>query len=191
MMAMSFDIAIFFSLGGFMEQGRLKLYRIDMKYVRDLHNADDRVPSVSPQIDKEKRTFLGVVIVCNSRKYVIPLSHPKEKHTRMRTTVDFEKIYNRQGKLIGVLNINLMIPVGNKQLQSLDLKIRSSDSPENIRYKNLCIDEQHWCRENHERIINKANALYKLCTTDSGYKGKSRCLDFQKLEEVCDRYQAK
>ena len=30
----------------------LKLYQIDMKYVRDLHNADDRVESVSPQIGK-------------------------------------------------------------------------------------------------------------------------------------------
>ena len=32
---------------------QLKLYQIDMKYVRDLHNADDRVESVSPQIGKE------------------------------------------------------------------------------------------------------------------------------------------
>jgi protein AbiQ len=40
-----------------MEQ--LKLYQIDMKYVRDLHNADERVESVSPQIGKEG--FLCVV----------------------------------------------------------------------------------------------------------------------------------
>ena len=31
---------------------QLKLYRIDMKYVRNLHNVDDRVESVSPQIGK-------------------------------------------------------------------------------------------------------------------------------------------
>ena len=43
--------------GVIMEQ--LKLYYIDMKYVRDLHNADDRVDSVSPQIGKENRVFIG------------------------------------------------------------------------------------------------------------------------------------
>lgn len=32
-----------------MKQERLNLYRIDMKYIRNLHNIDDRVSSVSPQ----------------------------------------------------------------------------------------------------------------------------------------------
>lgn len=34
-----------------MTQLPLEVYRIDMKYIRDLHNIDDRVFSVSPQID--------------------------------------------------------------------------------------------------------------------------------------------
>lgn len=33
-----------------MKQERLNLYRIDMKYIRNLHNVDNRVSSVSPQI---------------------------------------------------------------------------------------------------------------------------------------------
>lgn len=36
-----------------------------MKYIRNLHNIDDRVFSVSPQIGKDERPFLGVIIVCN------------------------------------------------------------------------------------------------------------------------------
>ena len=43
----------------------LEVYRIDMKYIRNLHNIDDRVLSVSPQIGKDERPFLGVIIVCN------------------------------------------------------------------------------------------------------------------------------
>ena len=35
-----------------MEQERLNLYYMDIKYIRDLHNADERVQSVSPQIQK-------------------------------------------------------------------------------------------------------------------------------------------
>ena len=44
-----------------MTQERLNLYLIDMKYVRDLHHADDRVSSVSPQIGKQHRIYVGVV----------------------------------------------------------------------------------------------------------------------------------
>ena len=34
-----------------MKQERLNLYRIDMKYIRNLHNIDDRVSSVSPKLE--------------------------------------------------------------------------------------------------------------------------------------------
>ena len=47
MLAMSYGIANFFK-GIIMKHNRLNLYHIDMKYVRNLHNADDRLSSVSP-----------------------------------------------------------------------------------------------------------------------------------------------
>lgn len=50
-----------------MEQLPLEIYRIDMKYIRNLHNIDDRVLSVSPQIGKNERSFLGVIIICNEQ----------------------------------------------------------------------------------------------------------------------------
>ena len=78
----------------YMEQ--LRLYQIDMKYVRDLHNADDRVESVSPQIGKASRVFVGVVITHNNRKYCIPLSHPKEKHKKMSQPFHFSNYFKRK-----------------------------------------------------------------------------------------------
>ena len=42
-----------------MTQSPLEVYRIDMKYIRKLHNVDDRVFSISPQIGKDERPFLG------------------------------------------------------------------------------------------------------------------------------------
>lgn len=87
---------------------------MDIKYIRDLHNVDDRVSSVSPQIGKENRVYIGIVVMCNDNKYVIPLSNPKQKHTQMKTTADFDKIFDKKGRLIAVLNFNLMIPVEEK-----------------------------------------------------------------------------
>ena len=174
-----------------MAQERLNLYLIDMKYVRDLHHADDRVSSVSPQIGKQHRIYVGIVVFCNKRKYLIPLSHPVEKHKKMKPRADFDKIIDKHGKLIGVLNYNLMIPVEDKQIQRVDLKRMKTDTPADKYYKNLCIDEMAWCRKNQEVIVNKANVLYALCTEQSDYKGKERCLDFKKMEKICDKYNSK
>lgn len=171
-----------------MKQERLNLYRIDMKYIRNLHNVDNRVSSVSPQIGKQHRIYIGIIIICNDRKYLIPLSHPVEKHKKMNPRADFDKITDKHGRLIGVLNYNLMIPVENHQLIKVDLKTRKTDSANEIHYKQLCIDELNWCRKHADTIINKANCLYALCTGTSNYKGKSRCLDFKKLEVACEKY---
>ena len=59
-------------------QPKLAMYHIDMKYIRDLHRVDDKVPSVSPQIGKANRVFLGIIVLLHGQKYCIPLSHPKE-----------------------------------------------------------------------------------------------------------------
>lgn len=170
-----------------MKQERLNLYRVDIKYVRNLHNVDDRVSSVSPQIGKQHRVYIGIVIICNSKNYLIPLSHPVEKHKRMKSRVDFDKIVNKQGKLLGVLNYNLMIPVQEKHLIKIDLCQSPEDTPKVRCYKQLCIDELNWCRKNTDIIVNKANVLYSLCTEKSNYKGRGRCLDFLKLEAECKK----
>ena len=171
-----------------MKQERLNLYRIDMKYIRNLHNVDNRVSSVSPQIGKQHRIYVGIVVICNERKYLIPLSHPVEKHKRMNPRADFDKIINKNGKLLGVLNYNLMIPVEEQQLLKVDLKADKDDSVGEKYYKQLCIDELNWCRKHADVIINKANCLYQLCTSESNYKGKTRCLDFKRLEAECEKY---
>ena len=109
----------------------------------------------------------------------------------MSSRADFDKIIDTHGKVIGVLNYNLMIPVEDSQLLKIDLSTDRKDSPRDRFYKQLCIDELNWCRKNSELIINKANCLYRLCASDSNYKGKNRCLDFEKLELVCDKYNEK
>ena len=174
-----------------MTQERLNLFLIDIKYIRNLHQVDDRVSSVSPQIGKQHRIYVGVVVICNNRKYLIPLSHPVEKHKKMKPRADFDKIIDKRGKLIGVLNYNLMIPVKDTHIKRVDLIKQRTDTLSEKHYKDLCIDELNWCRRNQEVIVNKANVLYSLCTGFSDYKGKERCLDFKKMEAICDKYNPK
>ena len=129
-----------------------KLYKVDMKYIRNLHNIDDKVLSVSPQAGKDNRVFVGIVIICGVHKYCIPLSSPKKKHMKMKNSMDFSKI-EVNGNLLGVLNFNLMIPIEEEQLQLVDTTVFKRDR-ENIRYyKRLCEQELEWCQKNSDKNI--------------------------------------
>lgn len=167
-----------------------KLYKVDMKYIRNLHKIDDKVLSVSPQAGKDNRVFVGIVIICGIHKYCIPLSSPKDKHKKMKNSMDFSKI-EINGNLLGVLNFNLMIPIEEEQLQLVDTTIFKRDR-ENIKYyKRLCVQELEWCQNNSEVICNKANVLYKKYLSNEPFTGRNRCLNFSKLESECKKYNSK
>lgn len=167
-----------------MEQERLNLYYMDMNYIRDLHNADDRVQSVSPQIHKSNRPFVGIVVICDEHKYCVPLDSAKEKHKTQKNDVDFTRIFDGE-KLISVLNFNNMIPVADRFITKIDLKPSPRDNYARAHYKKLCIKEIEWCRKNQDAIIKKANKLYYLVQKPNcSSMLKKRCNDFKKLEKV-------
>lgn len=172
-----------------MKNQRLNLYQIDIKYIRNLHRIDDHVMSVSPQISKNNRTFVGIITVCGKQEYCIPLTSIKEKHLNIRDKIDFTKIYDGK-KAIAALNFNNMIPVNESQLFPIDIQINESDSPALKGYKKLCQKEISWCRIHHYDIINKASVLYKKYLSGEPLLCRSRCLNFPKLEEECKKYNA-
>ncbi|MBQ6319692.1 MAG: type III toxin-antitoxin system ToxN/AbiQ family toxin [Lachnospiraceae bacterium] len=53
--------------------------------------------------------------------------YEKEKHKNMANNSELHKI-EVEGRLIGVLNFNLMIPVTEAQLIPIDLKVHSNDT---------------------------------------------------------------
>lgn len=167
-----------------MEQKRLNLYLIDMKYIRNLAKADDRVMSVSPQVGKGTRPFVGIVIVCGKQKYCIPLSSPKSKHKTMKNDVDFMKILDGE-RLIGVLNFNNMIPVDESCILPLNLRVNGRDDAATRNYKKMAAKQLDWCQRNQEAIVKKANKLYIMVQSGkaNGFL-KRRCCDFKKLEMV-------
>ena len=168
---------------------RLNLYHIDMKYIRDLAKADDNVMSVSPQIGKASRPFVGIVIICDNKSYCIPLSSPKPKHQNMKNDKDFSKMRDKKGKLIGVINFNNMIPVDETVISRIDMRIHNNDNPQDRAYKNLLNNQLDWCNENKDSIINKANKLYKIVTEtpDKMINLTKRCCNFRKLEGILEK----
>ncbi|SDB68492.1 type III toxin-antitoxin system ToxN/AbiQ family toxin, partial [Butyrivibrio sp. INlla16] len=88
-----------------------------------------------------------------------------------KSQVDFIKIFddskkNEDGtsKLIGVLNINNMIPVIDSVIQKVDLTIHKNDAVEIKNHKELMQKQLKWCRDHADTIENRANKVYDLVT---------------------------
>lgn len=174
----------------------LDLYYVDMKYVRNLSRVNNHLYSVSPQTGKQERPFLGVITILNNKSYCIPLTSPKEKHLK-KSQVDMIKIFddkckneNGASKLIGVLNLNNMIPVCKDVISKINLSVSNSDSPKQKNQKHLMQKQIQWCRNNSDVISNRANKVYRLVTNEPE-KNKhlvARSSDFKKLEQVLEKY---
>ena len=172
---------------------RLKFYKVDIKYIRNLAAVDDNVMSVSPQNNKDTRPFLGIIIVCNDKEYCVPLTSPKAKHISMKNREDFSRIIDKKGKIIGALNFNNMIPVTKDVITLLDIRESPSDSYTECGRKKIMNVQLDWCNDNRDIIIRKANKLYHLVTDtpDKMINLTRRCCNFKKLETVLEKYIAK
>ena len=105
-------------------QTDFKLYKVDMKYIRNLHNIDDKVLSVSPQTGKDNRVFVGIVIICGIYKYCIPLSSPKEasvfvlqKAARLRQSLSIPPYFSSKRRAL--------MTVSKPSLNSLVFSVRT------------------------------------------------------------------
>ena len=176
--------------GGIMKT-RFKLYDVNKKYIRNLHKIDDNVPSVSPQIGKQERPFLGIVVLINGSKFCIPLSSnsikKSAKFENMRENITFRRICDKEGRVLAGLNINNMIPVQEEYLTEIDLRIYLSDSVEIKRWKRLCVKELDWCQSHQNEIERLANELYRMYISGSSFKKRSICLNFVLLEKECNK----
>ena len=139
-----------------MKTKKLQLYTLDMKYVRNLSKVDDNVFSVSPQEHKEKRPFVGIVVICNNKEYCIPLTSPKKKHYSMKNDIDFSRIIDKKGKLIGALNFNNMIPVTKDVIKKINVEPDKNDTVKDKIYKDLLNDQLDWCNDNNDIIPDSA-----------------------------------
>ena len=84
----------------------LKIVRVSSDYCDYLREFDNKV--AYNKYEKELRPFIGILFKIDKCEYFAPLSSPKEKHKKMKNTVDFFKIKNGE---LGAVNFNNMIPV--------------------------------------------------------------------------------
>lgn len=108
----------------------------------------------------------------------------------MKNSLDFSKISDKNGNIIGALNFNNMIPVKRNVIVPININPCKNDSQKDKIYKELMNNQLDWCNDNIDNIVTKANRLYILITEhpEKNRNLTRRCCDFKKLEAVLEKY---
>ena len=171
----------------------MRWYVIDKKYVEYLNSFDKKVENVD--YGESLKPYIGIILNINKFNYYVPVSSPKNKHLKMKNNIDIFKIVNKT-QLLGVLNINNMIPVDNDNINCLEYKeieeYRKFDSDnKKIMYIKLLSMELNIINRNLQEIKESAKKLYQIKLKYPNEKISLRCCDFELLEQKCIEYNRK
>ena len=162
---------------------KFKIVKIDYRYCNYLRKYDNKV--VYNSGSKELRPFVGVLFTINKNEYFAPLSSPKEKHKKIRNTLDLIKI--DKGRL-GVINFNNMIPTHKLFYREFNLN-KKTNNIEELKVINLMKKQLRWLTIDKKEIYTKSRLLYNLYKNNKLPKNvKDRCCNFLLLEEKSIEY---
>lgn len=158
---------------------KLKLYRIDIKYIKYLYQFDKRVQYNEQKDDAYtgRRAYLGIVLQVNEFNYFVPLEHPRPAHQKLKNNIFIFKIH--KGKY-GMLGFNNMIPVKDTELIDFDI------NGESKKYKQILISQYHFCNKHIQEIQKKALETYSKSQKNKFLK--KVCCNFKLLEEKLKEY---
>ena len=164
----------------------LKIVRVSSDYCDYLRKFDNKV--AYNKYEKELRPFIGILFKIDECEYFAPLSSPKEKHKKMKNTVDFFKIKNGE---LGAVNFNNMIPVNKNNYSLVELNKETLTISE-FKYQKLLREQLEWLNANYYQVKNKSLKLYNLYNNGKLPENiMKRCCDFKLLEEKCKEYELK
>lgn len=154
----------------------ISLYEVNEEYIDYLspyvphlfHNKKDN--------QHYTRKYIGIILRVNDMDYFAPLSSFKDKHKKMKESLDFIKI-----KDYAVINLNNMFPIREGEYTYVDIS-----EEHNVQYRALLLAEYRYIKSIQDRIRKNAKLLYKLKV--EGEKSTAltkRCNDFKTLEQLC------
>lgn len=170
---------------------KLKWYVVDNQYVGYLKSFDDKVENIN--YNERLKPYIGIVITINKIDYYVPITSVKEKHYKMNEDMDFIKIMEND-RILGVLNLNNMIPIDKANVKLLDYKeIDKYRNFKNDKEKSLYISllsfELDLINDKIDKIKSNAVKLYNEKSSRPNSKISKRCCDFKLLEEKCKEYE--
>lgn len=182
----NFTIFMYF-MEVFMEKEKLRWYVVNKEYVDFLQKHDKRVENIDYKV--KLKPYIGIIIKINDFNYYVPISSVKEKHYKMKEDMDFIKII-QNNKILGVLNLNNMIPILDEDIAILKYKdiaqFRNFNSEKDRKlYISFLSLELKLINKKANKIRKLALKLYEERQNNPNSKISQRCCDFKLLEKVC------
>jgi protein AbiQ len=156
----------------------LKFYDVDITYAKHLQSFEPKIPNIVYKTGRNK--FLcGIVFSVNNMDYYAPISHKTNVDTKLNI-----KIRDNNEKCISSIRFQYMFPIKKELVSPIDI-----DEEEGENYRELLWQELHFCKDNEEWILQKAEKVYSLQTENTKKYLTERCCDFKLLEEKCEEYE--
>lgn len=176
-----------------MDKEKLRWYIVKKDYVNYLQKYDNKVENIDYKV--KLKPYIGIIVKINDFNYYVPISSVKEKHYNMKEDMDFMKI-SKKGKILGVLNLNNMIPILDEDISILKYKdiekYRNFNSEKDKKlYISLLNFELNLMNKKASKIRKFALKLYKEKQNNPNSRISKRCCDFKLLEKMCVLYKRK
>lgn len=155
-------------------------------YLSYLRAYERRIPFSDYGKNKYK-PFFGILFETNDLLYVTQISHPQERHKKIKQQKDFYKIYDPDvsTRLIAVVNLNYMFPTPKNEVFPFDKKKIDTyrifmDEKEKSKYIDLL--EKEIKVINSLDLCSAARNIYEMKYKYPDSFLAQRCLDYKKLE---------
>ena len=163
----------------------MKWYVPDDEFLNYLRNKESRVPRTDYGKEKYK-PFFGALFEVGELVYITQVSHPKERHYKMKSSKDFLKVFDEK-RLLAVINLNYMFPIPKKLLKELNYK--ELDIVNEIKKNNyISLLKKELKAINKMDIESKAKYIYELKYNYPDNMISKRCFDFKLLEVYAKKY---
>ena len=156
--------------------GRLMFYDVSKQYIDYLKLFEPKIPNI--KYSTNNKFVCGIVLSVNDFNYFAPISSfEKQQKTNIL-------IKNSKGETMSSIRFSFMFPI-----PKIEIKIKDF-LKEEYKYRRLLLEEWQYCNSIKDKIISKANYIYKRY--NSGYDKMllKNCCNFKLLEEKCLEYQS-
>lgn len=171
----------------------MKWINVNEKYLDYLRKKEHRIPRTDYGADRYK-PFFGVLFEVDDLYYITQVSHPQDRHKKLKQQKDFYKIYDPKypNRLIAVINLNYMFPIPKKQTspfkkKNIDTYRTFKSETEKSKYIDLLDTELMVI--NTMDLGTKAQDLYNLKYTNPEHIISKRCIDFKAMEKLALSFQ--
>lgn len=157
----------------------MRIYKVNLDYIKYLHTHDNKVQYSDRYTDSqnENRPYIGPVLIKDGFSFYAPLEHPRAAHMKLKESCYLAKI---DGGKYGIIGINNMIPVPEKELIDFDI---SKD-----KNKAILISQFVFCKKHARAITYKANKVYTATANPDTQKSQFSSCNFLKLANKAREY---